>query len=126
MKTDQLQIGSSLGALVLFEALATLEESSTKSSTPLIDSAIFISLPASPTPKEWAKVRRVVGRRVVNAYCTSDLVLAGIGRLHEVIGGGRTTSLAGLAAVNESQLGIEDIDVTEVVDGKLPCFVQEP
>lgn len=66
------QIGSSLGAIVLFEALLSLASTSKSNGTegkdaPLVDSAIFISLPQAPSKAQWRTVRGVVGRRVVNA-----------------------------------------------------------
>jgi len=45
-----------------------------------VESVYLISLPAAPTPEEWANVRKVVARRVVNAYSESDWVLAGVVR----------------------------------------------
>ncbi|KAG9027419.1 hypothetical protein FRB95_007787 [Tulasnella sp. JGI-2019a] len=112
-------VGSSLGALALFEAILTL--STANLPTPLIDTAIFISLPISPSPQEWSKVRSAVGRRVVNAYCATDLVLAVVGRLHEVLGEGRVTTMAGMGPVmakeNEKDLGVENVDLGEVIKG---------
>lgn len=71
-------VGSSLGALVIFRALLLLADADEP--VPLVDSAVFIGSPMSPSVDEWAKLRRAVGRRVVNAYCGSDLVLATVGR----------------------------------------------
>lgn len=108
-------IGVSLGALTLFEALTTLAEDSTPNAPPLVDTAIFVSLPAAPSDAEWKKARSAVSRRLVNAYCTTDLVLAGVGRLHEVLGGGGWSDMAGLRPVERE--GIEDIDLSDVVEG---------
>ncbi|KAH7099534.1 hypothetical protein BKA62DRAFT_772443 [Auriculariales sp. MPI-PUGE-AT-0066] len=66
---------------------------------PLVDTAIFISSPLSPSRKEWLKVRRVVARRIVNAYCRNDLVLAVVGRLHEIVGGVQLRDVSGLGPV---------------------------
>ncbi|KAG8884282.1 hypothetical protein FRB98_002522 [Tulasnella sp. 332] len=113
-------VGLSLGALTLFEALLVL--SATALPSPLIDTAIFISLPGSPSPTEWSKVRNAVGRRIVNAYCATDLVLAGVGRLHEVLGERRVSTMAGMAPVvreDGKDLGIENVDLGEVIKASL-------
>lgn len=41
---------------------------------PLVDTAIFISLPQAPTAKQWEAIRSAVGRRVVNAWVSSNLL----------------------------------------------------
>lgn len=69
------QIGVSLGALTLFEALTTLAESSTSKASPLVDTAIFVSLPAAPADGEWKKARSAVSR---SARSMSLLTLRGI------------------------------------------------
>jgi hypothetical protein len=79
------QIGSSLGALTILKALLYLAsltppEGATSAVPAYVESAYFISLPSAPTPDEWAKVRSVVSRRVVNAWSDADLVLAGVVR----------------------------------------------
>ncbi|CAE6402805.1 unnamed protein product [Rhizoctonia solani] len=107
-------IGSSLGALALFKALTVLADSE-ELTEPLIDSVFFISLPQVVSSREWAKVRRVVGRRIVNVYSSRDLVLASVGRLHEVFSGSGFGGMAGLNAVNIH--GVEDIDMSEIVGG---------
>lgn len=116
--TEIPKVGSSLGALALFEAIIAL--STTESSTPLIDTAIFISLPITPSSAEWLRIRRVVSRRVVNAYCRTDLVLAGVGRLHEVLGDARIGTMAGMGEVtgkDGEDLGVENVDLGTVISG---------
>lgn len=72
-----MQIGHSLGALTVFHALQYLASRPDASSLPqIVESAYLISLPSAPTDDEWAKARKVVARRVVNAWCEKDLVLA--------------------------------------------------
>jgi alpha-beta hydrolase superfamily lysophospholipase len=74
-------VGTSLGALTVLTALQYLASLQTDGEVPAyVESAIMISLPAAPSPEEWVNVRRVVARRVVNAYSESDWVLAGVVR----------------------------------------------
>ncbi|KAH7337457.1 hypothetical protein B0J17DRAFT_428691 [Rhizoctonia solani] len=109
-------VSSSLGALALFRALTELAESD-ELKEPLIDSVFLISLPQVVSPREWAKVRKVVSRRIVNVYSTRDFVLASVGRLHEVFSGSGFGGMAGLNAVNVN--GVEDVDMSEIIGGKL-------
>ncbi|KAG9098870.1 hypothetical protein FRC06_005894, partial [Ceratobasidium sp. 370] len=105
-------VASSLGALALFKALLVLADSDDVPE-PLIDSVVLISLPQVVSHREWAKARTVVSRRLVNAYSSRDFVLAGVGRLHEVVSGGGFGGMAGLNAVQVH--GVEDINVSELV-----------
>ncbi|KAG8711056.1 hypothetical protein FRC08_016376, partial [Ceratobasidium sp. 394] len=107
-------VASSLGALALFKALLVLADSDDVPE-PLIDSAILISLPQVVSHREWTKARTVVSRRLVNAYSSRDFVLAGVGRLHEVVSGAGFGGMAGLNAVQVH--GVEDINVSELVGG---------
>jgi hypothetical protein len=79
------QIGSSLGALTVLKALLYLAsmpapDVQTSAIPSCVESAYLISLPSAPTAEEWAKVRGVVARRVVNAWSDADFVLAGVVR----------------------------------------------
>ncbi|CUA75607.1 putative membrane protein C6F6,13c [Schizosaccharomyces pombe 972h-] [Rhizoctonia solani] len=107
-------VASSLGALALFKALTLLAESN-ELKEPLVDSVFLISLPQVVSPREWAKIRKVVGRRIVNVYSSRDFVLASVGRLHEVFSGAGFGGMAGLNAVNVH--GVEDVDMSEIVGG---------
>lgn len=109
-------IGTSVGALTVLHALLYL---STLDGPPIVDSVFFVSLPSAPTAAEWAAVRRSVARRVVNAWTGSDMVLAGVVRLHEVVSRGVTGNsgikVAGLGPVMGP--GIEDVDLSDVLGG---------
>ncbi|KAG9121377.1 hypothetical protein FRC07_002689 [Ceratobasidium sp. 392] len=107
-------VASSLGALALFKALLVLADSDDVNE-PLIDSAILISLPQVVSSDEWELARTVVSRRLVNAYSTRDFVLAGVGRLHEVVSGAGFGGMAGLNAVHIT--GVDDVNVSELVGG---------
>ncbi|KAJ9103008.1 hypothetical protein QFC20_004816 [Naganishia adeliensis] len=117
-------VGSSLGALTILHALLYLSSRAATTKTPLpqiVDSAFLISLPSAPSTEEWQACRQVVARRLVNAWCEKDLVLAGIVRLHEVLSRAVTLQngvhVAGLRAVN--QPGVEDVDLSDVIEGHL-------
>lgn len=107
-------VASSLGAMAVFRALLELADSE-EQNEPLIDSIFLISLPQVVSAREWAKVRKVVGRRIVNVFSSKDFVLAGVGRLHEVVSGAGFGGMAGLNAVKTH--GVEDVDVSEIVEG---------
>ncbi|KAF8336265.1 uncharacterized protein EI90DRAFT_3045098 [Cantharellus anzutake] len=119
-------IGFSLGALVLFEALLILDskgvgEGGARGVGPLVDTAVLISLPSAPSKKEWRKARSQIGRRMVNAYCSNDFVLASVGRLHEVLGGANMGSIGGLCSTDTigGVDGVENVDLSSVIEGHL-------
>lgn len=102
--------------------LATLD------SPPVVESAFLISLPSAPTEAEWASARKVVARRLVNAWSGSDFVLASVVRLHEVVSRGFTGNngicVAGLGAVR--QPGVEDVDLSEAIKGHFEINTRIP
>lgn len=53
------------------------------------------------------------------SYCKSDLVLASVGRLHEVLGGGNVADISGLAPTSEdvTALGVENVDIGGIIEG---------
>lgn len=53
----------------------------------------------------------------VPSYCKSDLVLAGVGRLHEVLGGAHLGGMAGLEATPNDVIGIENVDLKDTLEG---------
>lgn len=53
-------------------------------------------------------------------YCKGDFVLAGVGRLHEVLGGAHLGGMAGLTPVPEdvcNKYGIENVDISDIIEG---------
>ncbi|KAK4688618.1 hypothetical protein P7C73_g1487, partial [Tremellales sp. Uapishka_1] len=113
-------IGSSLGALTVLQALLYLSTLPPSPSVPnFVESAFLISLPSAPTAEEWSKCRSVVARRLVNAWSDSDLVLAGVVRLHEVVSRAAVMSngirVAGLGPVEK--VGVQDVDISTVLKG---------
>jgi len=115
-------VGHSLGALTALHALLALARSDRADALDLVDSAVLISLPASPSAEHWATARRAVGRRLVNGFSSRDFVLASVVRLHEVIGNAVElrdgAHVAGLSAVTAVE-GVENVDLSDVVDGTL-------
>lgn len=110
-------IGTSVGALTVLHALLYLD--SLPDTPSIVESVFLVSLPSAPSADEWAAVRRVTARRVVNAWSGGDLVLATVVRLHEVVSravtGGNGVKVAGLGPVD--QPGVEDIDLEDVTNG---------
>jgi hypothetical protein len=107
--------------LTVFHALLYLSSSSSTNLPEIVDSAFLISLPSAPTEREWSNCRRVVARRLVNAWSGKDFVLASVVRLHEIVTRAVTLSngvhVAGLRRVE--QPGVEDVDLSEVLEGHL-------
>ncbi|WVN89593.1 uncharacterized protein L203_104820 [Cryptococcus depauperatus CBS 7841] len=126
-------IGSSVGGLTILHALLYLASlpPPSPSNIPIptfVESAFLISLPAAPTDEEWTQCRSVVSRRLVNAYSDSDLVLAGVVRLHEVVSKAAVMSsgvrVAGLASVEHQ--GVENVDVSSVLRGHMELQAKMP
>lgn len=46
-------------------------------------------------------------------------MLAGVGRLHEVLGGAHLGGMAGLQAVPNEVLGVENVDLKDILGGRL-------
>lgn len=115
-------VGHSLGAVTVLHALLTLASSPQAGARDLVDSAILISLPASPSPASWRAAKKAIGRRLVNAWSGRDFVLASVVRLHEVIGNAVElrdgARVGGLSAVDVE--GVENVDLSTVVDGACP------
>ncbi|KAJ3057540.1 hypothetical protein HK097_000006 [Rhizophlyctis rosea] len=114
----QLQVGYSLGALVIFHCLLSLAETSDSSSCPpnaLISNVYLFGLPAPTTPETWRKIRTVVSGRLVNAYTPKDWMLAFLHRTH-VWDEGMRRGVAGVMPVKDVD-GVENVDVGSVVEG---------
>lgn len=112
-------VGHSLGALTVLHTLLSLAQSDNPLAKDVVDSAVLISLPASPSEDAWLSARKVVGRRMVNAWSSRDYVLASVVRLHEVIGNAVELRdglrVGGLAEVPVE--GVENVDLSDVVSG---------
>lgn len=102
-------IGFSLGARVIFRAL---EELARTRDYGIVYQTILLGGAFTADRRQWEQVRRVVSGPVVNAYCTTDWVLAVAYRAAEF-----AAHAAGLGPVGVA--GIEDVDVTHLSGGHL-------
>ncbi|KAJ3151625.1 hypothetical protein HDU86_006044 [Geranomyces michiganensis] len=102
-------IGYSLGARVIFYCL---EELARRDAYGIVENAYMFGLPGPGTDDLWKGIRRTVAGRVVNGYSAKDWLLAFLYRTTNV-----KLAVPGLQPVNV--VGIEDIDVSDVVDGHL-------
>ena len=56
-------------------------------------------------------------------YCKSDFVLASVGRLHEIIGGGNVGTMGGLEKTDVKARGVDNVDLGGILKGMvLSCF----
>ncbi|KAL1815556.1 hypothetical protein ACET3Z_018130 [Daucus carota] len=101
-------IGFSLGARVIFKCLETLAKSDCDAS--LVERVVLLGSPLSIKGENWEEARKVVAGRFVNAYSTNDWMLGVVFRASLLSKG-----LAGMQPVDTP--GIENIDVTEFVEG---------
>lgn len=104
-------LGFSLGARVIFSCLKELAE---KGAHGLVQNVYLFGSPVVANKDEYLKARSVVSGRFVNGYSTNDWIL---GYLFRATSGG-IMRVAGLAAV-EGIPGIENFDVTELVNGHM-------
>lgn len=71
-------IGFSTGALVVYTALRELARSdaTTAAAQGIVYNAVLLGAPVALLPADWLAVRRVVARRLVNAYSSRDWLLS--------------------------------------------------
>ncbi|MCO5604849.1 hypothetical protein L7F22_059023 [Adiantum nelumboides] len=101
-------MGFSLGARVIFKCLEKLAEKGENGS--IVERVVLLGAPLSIETQRWQTARKVVAGRFINAYSTNDWVLAVVYRASLMSQG-----LAGIQPVDVP--GIENIDVTDVVNG---------
>jgi hypothetical protein len=105
------QIGSSLGAIVVFDCLVELHA---RGLSDIVFDAILISFPLAPSPSRWSAARHVVSRRLVNVRSSNDWTLAITARMHAL---GR--GVAGLTEVTGVGDGVENVDASECIKAHL-------
>ncbi|KAJ3139485.1 hypothetical protein HDU90_008986 [Geranomyces variabilis] len=102
-------IGYSLGARVIFYCL---DELARRGAYGIVENAYMFGLPGPGEKDQWRAIRRTVAGRVVNGYSSKDWLLAFLYRTTNV-----KLAVPGLQPVDV--VGVEDIDVSGVVDGHL-------
>jgi hypothetical protein len=110
-------IGYSLGARVLFYTLLELARNHAYG---IVENVYLFGNPVTPSAEQWRLARTVASGRFVNGYVRNDWVLGFLFRA--TTGGFR--SVAGLSAAECP--GIDDIDLTEFVNGHLSYRVNMP
>ena len=104
-------VGFSLGARVIFSCL---KELSARGGHGIIQNVYLCGSPVVAKRDEYLRARSVIAGRFVNCYCTNDWIL---GYLFRATSGG-IMRVAGLSQV-ENVPGLENIDVTELVNGHM-------
>ncbi|KAI4196259.1 MAG: hypothetical protein LQ348_002338, partial [Seirophora lacunosa] len=104
-------VGFSLGSRVIF---ACLRELANKAAFGLIQNVYLFGSPIVANRDEYLRARTVVSGRFVNGYASNDWIL---GYLFRATSGG-IMRVAGLAPVENIQ-GLENIDVTKLVNGHM-------
>ena len=121
-------VGFSLGARVIF---ACLRELAAKGAYGLVQNVYLFGSPIVNSKEEYLRARSVVSGRFVNGYASNDWILGAsvllylrnfflitnLGYLFRATSGG-VMRVAGLAPV-EGVLGLENIDVTKLVNGHM-------
>lgn len=103
--------GFSLGARVIFSCLREL---SNRGAYGIVQNVYLFGSPIVAKKDEYLRARSVIAGRFVNAYAGNDWIL---GYLFRATSGG-IMRVAGLAPV-ENVPGLENIDVTELVNGHM-------
>ncbi|KAL9099523.1 MAG: hypothetical protein Q9163_004992, partial [Psora crenata] len=104
-------VGFSLGSRVIF---AALRELANRGAFDLVQNVYLFGSPIVAKKDEYVRARSVVSGRFVNGYASNDWIL---GYLFRATSGG-IMRVAGLAPV-ENVSGIENIDVTKLVNGHM-------
>ena len=111
-------LGFSIGSRLIF---ACLKELARKGAFGLVQNVYLFGSPLVANKDEWLKARSVVSGRFINGYSTNDWIL---GYLFRATSGG-IMRVAGLAQV-EDVPGIENVNVTHLVDGHMAYRAEMP
>lgn len=103
-------VGYSLGARVIWSCLTSLAE---RKAFGLVESAVLIGSPIPSDVRTWRIMRTAVSGRLINVYSENDYILAFLYRTSSIQYG-----VAGLMPVS-GLLGVENVDVSETVNGHL-------
>jgi hypothetical protein len=110
-------VGFSLGSRVIFSCLKELAK---KGAFGIVQNVYMFGSPIVANNEEYLKARSIVPGRFVNGYASNDWIL---GYLFRATGGG-IMRVAGLAPVEVP--GIENIDVTHLVNGHMAYRAEMP
>eukprot|EP00252_Welwitschia_mirabilis_P024108 TRINITY_DN7027_c0_g1_i1.p1 TRINITY_DN7027_c0_g1~~TRINITY_DN7027_c0_g1_i1.p1 ORF type:complete len:221 (+),score=51.69 TRINITY_DN7027_c0_g1_i1:24-665(+) len=101
-------VGFSLGARVIFQSLMELYKKGGSAS--IVERVVLLGAPIPLEYEEWKIAREMVAGRFINCYSKNDWILGVIYRA--------SLLTQGLAGIQPAEMhGIENIDVTEFVDG---------
>ena len=103
-------IGYSMGARVIYACLNSLAK---RRAFGLIESAVLIGAPCPSTTVEWRTIRTAVSGRLINVYSENDYVLRFLYRTSSM-----QYSVAGLSKI-AGLPSIENVDVSSTVNGHL-------
>ncbi|KAI9007167.1 hypothetical protein BC832DRAFT_433011 [Gaertneriomyces semiglobifer] len=104
-------IGFSLGARVIYHCLLEL---AARGVYGLVEEAYLLGCPVMAQKKEWQQISSVVSRRVVNGYCSNDMVLGVLYRASVAV----WSNVAGLRPVEDVDK-IENVCLDGVIEGHL-------
>ncbi|KAJ3278037.1 hypothetical protein HK104_002712, partial [Borealophlyctis nickersoniae] len=104
-------IGYSLGARVIYHCLLEL---ASRGAHGIVEEVFLFGCPVMATRKEWEQISSVVSGRVVNGYCSNDMVLGILYRASMAL----WKDVAGLRPVLGVP-GVENIPVDDIIKGHL-------
>ncbi|KAH8730606.1 hypothetical protein GQ44DRAFT_673532 [Phaeosphaeriaceae sp. PMI808] len=103
-------VGYSLGARLIYSCLQRLAE---RRAFGLVENVVLAGTPCPSDSADWRRIRSVVSGRVVNVFSKQDFILGFLYRTSSV-----QLGIAGLQPI-EGVHGIQNVDVSELVDGHL-------
>jgi hypothetical protein len=80
----------------------------------LVEEVYLLGCPVMASHAEWVQISTVVSGRVVNGYCSNDMILGVLYRASSAL----WSEVAGLGPVNNVE-GVESYDLKDIVDGHL-------
>ena len=110
-------VGSSFGALVIFEALKHM--STRKHNKGLIYNVFFFGAPITGSAKEWEPLSQLISGQIVNCLSKNDWVLKMMVR-----GVGTTMCVAGLDGINLAR--VSNINLSPIVSAHGDWLTQMP
>jgi hypothetical protein len=106
-------LGYSMGARVIFHCLEALYAKG-EAGLGIVENAVLLGAPLGRNAEKWKVARAVVAGRLINGYSTRDWVLHFLFRSKAW-----ELGLAGVSPVEGEGVGVENVDLTEMVPGHL-------